>query len=276
VPWRDRVDRRPGGPLAASWFALAIGATAIAAGATAPTAGQRVDPEVAAAVDAQLDALGRSDALLAARYAARSGEAAGRVRALYKLARAGWAPLWVDPEERGAAAHRRAAARSILRRDLAEMAALREEMAAAAAARARLEGERRQAAVDRPAPGSLARPVEGVILDSFGRYRHDESGAELVRRGVHLRSRAGAEVVSVAAGEVRYAGPVRGLGVAVVVDHGAFRSVIGPLASTPLGVGDRIERGAVVGLAAGRRIYLELRLAVGAAGFPVDPAPLLE
>jgi len=251
-------------------------ATAIAAGATTEDDPRPADPEVVAAVDARLQAVKKTIGLLNDRYRLRSQETAGRVRAMYKLARAGWAPLWVDVDQRRLAARRRAAARQILHRDLHELELLRDEMAVADAAHDRLERERSQARVVRPSPHSLARPVKGPLLTRFGTYRDPESRAELVRRGVELRCQAGSPVGAVEAGTVRYAGPLRGLGVAVVVAHDGFLSVVGKLAQTGLAVGDRVERGAPLGTAAGRRVYLEVRLAVGDGGYPVDPAPLLE
>jgi murein hydrolase activator len=229
--------------------------------------------EMLAAIEAQLEAVGRTEALLDTRTSVRAAELERRVRSAYKLLRAGWAPLWVEADERGATARRVAAIRRIVRRDLDELAQLRAEIDAARAARARLE-RRRGDATAAVAPQTLARPVPGAIVRSFGPYRHRDTGATLSRRGVELATRPGAEVVAAAAGEVRFAGPVRGLGLVVVVAGGGeLWTVTGGLDRVDVTRGDRVARGAPVGRAAGPRVHFEARLG-DSGGHPIDPTPL--
>lgn len=229
------------------------------------------------AFDAQLAVVARTDELLADKYQVRARELEHRVRASYKLLRAGWAPLWLDAEQRRAAARRQAAVRRTLARTKAEMALLRQEVAVAARARAYLEHARGAAASTRaPRPGSLHRPVApGTVVGAFGVHRHRPSNARLSRRGVELASAGGDPVGAVAPGTVRYAGPIRGLGQGVIVAHDGFLSVSGHLAELAVRPGDSVARGASLGIAAGERVVLEIRLDVGAGGYPVDPAPLL-
>jgi septal ring factor EnvC (AmiA/AmiB activator) len=248
--------------------------SALVAGATVTR--ESADPEIVAAIDARLAVLGKTADLLDNKYSAHARETHSRVRSLYKIARAGFAPLWVDADERGATLRRRAAARRILRRDLRELALLHDEIEVAEAARVRLEGERRQVDAIRPPPGSLARPVAGSIAAGFGTYRHRASRARLSRRGLELRARRGAAVVAVADGTVRYAGPVRGLDIAVVIEHDGFLSVIGRLTDPSVAAGERVVRGQRLAAAQRRRVYVEVRLAVGASGYPIDPQPLFE
>lgn len=249
------------------------------AAALASSAADRPGPsagDVVAAFDAQLAVIARTDEILADKYQARADELQRRVRAAYKLLRGGWAPLWVDPERRAAVVQRRALVKRALSRTGTELDLLRAEVTAAARARSYLE-EARQAAstIAAPAPGSLLRPVTpGEVVAGFGVHRH-RSGARLTRRGVELASAAGAPVQAVAAGVVRYAGPVRGLGDAVIVAHDGFLSVLGRLDEVTAQRGARVLSGAALGRAAGERVYLELRLDVGGGGHPVDPAPLL-
>ena len=61
----------------------------------------------------------------------------------------------------------------------------------------------------------------------------------------------------------------------VVLDHGGWLSVTAKLAPTTLHRGDRVARGDLLGHPARRRLYLEIRVAVGPGGIPIDPEPLL-
>jgi septal ring factor EnvC (AmiA/AmiB activator) len=256
--------------LAVVVLALA-GGVAGASRAGAGTSNRRL----ADTIDARIAAVEKTADLLDDKYADRSAETRQRVRALYKLTRSGWARLWFDADERRAALLRRAAARRILRRDFRELALLRKEIAAAVAAEERLQKERVQAPEVRlPPRGGLLPPVDGPMLTRFGSYRHRGSSARLTRRGVELRSSTGQEVRAPAAGEVRYSGAVRGLGNAVVIEHGDYYSVIGNLAALRVGLGAAVKPGDVLGKAAGRRIYVEIRLALGSGGQPIDPEPL--
>lgn len=272
----SRLSGRQG--LGALLVSLAIGSAALAS----PGHDRQEDSPMAGAAavqafDAQLAVVARTDELLASKYQVRALELEHRVRAAYKLLRAGWAPLWIDAEQRRAAARRQAAVRRTLARTKAEMALLRQEVAVAARARAYLEHARRAAAFTRaPKPGSLQRPVApGTMVAKFGVHRHQPSKARLSRRGIELASAKGNPVHAVAPGTVRYAGPIRGLGQGVIVAHDGFLSVSGHLAQLAVRAGDSLEHGAPVGHAAGERVVLEIRLDVGAGGYPVDPAPLL-
>jgi septal ring factor EnvC (AmiA/AmiB activator) len=235
------------------------------------------DPPVEQTIDRRLEIVGKTDGLLADKIEQREADTRSRVRALYKLTRSGRTPLWLDPERRRNFVRWRGAAARILHRDLRELELLYQERAVARRARARLERDRAAAAAaEPPAAGSLAPPVRGRVVAGFGRYRHDGSRATLVRRGVELASERGADVVAVAAGQVAFAGPLRGLGTAVVVDHGGYLSVIGRIGAAVVAAGDTVARGQPLGTARGGRIYLEIRLDLGAGGEPIDPAPLLD
>jgi murein hydrolase activator len=223
---------------------------------------------VVAALEAQRAAAERALATVEAQRSARAAARARRARAAYKALRSGGGePLPV--------ARRRAAARWLLARDRHEEQLLADEVATLAAATARLAADRAAAAVAPLPPAGLDRPARGALVRRFGPYRHDGSGATLTRRGVDLEVADRTEVRTVAAGVVRYAGPIRGLDHGVVVDHGGWLSVIGKLAPPAVAAGDVVARSEVIGQAARRRVYLEVRVAVGAGGLPIDPEPLL-
>jgi len=229
-------------------------------------------------LSAELAAAQRARAAVDDKVATASADRARRVRAAYKLLRAGTAPAWLDPDERMAAARRRAAVRYLLARDRAELGLLADERDQLAAAEGRLTADlARTATLPLPARG-LAWPTTGgprAVVAGFGPYLHETSGASLSRRGIELRVAAGSEVRAMADGLVRYAGPIRGLDTGVVVDHGTCLTVIGGLAELRQIAGAAVHRGDLLGGAAGRHIYVEVRLPVGAGGVPVDPLALL-
>jgi len=254
---------------------LALGLSSAAA--LASTGIEESPDEVVAAFDAQLDAIAQTDELLAQKYHAQATELERRMRAAYKIMRSGWAPLWVDPERRAAVAQRRALVVRALARTVDELAQLRGDITAAARARSYLEDAREAAwNATAPAPASLHRPVApGTMVQDFGIHTL-AGGVRLTRRGIELDSTAGAPVQAVAAGVVRHAGPVRGLGNAVIVAHDGFVSVVARLGEVTTQRGARVGRGDALAVAQGDRVYLEIRLDVGGGGYPVDPGPLLE
>ncbi len=227
-----------------------------------------------APLEDELGAARRAQAVLEHRVEDKDGHVRARVRALYKLTAFGDLPLWVDEGERAAALARRGAARRVILRDLEERKVLRAELAAAEADVARLEREAETARFLAAIPildGSLARPVPGDVVASFGIYNDERTHVRLARRGVELHA-ASSEVVAAASGQVTWAGPLAGLGTVVVVDHGqGVVTVTAWLAHAAVARGDLVAAGDPIGRAAGSRIYFEVRR----GGRPVDPFPLL-
>jgi septal ring factor EnvC (AmiA/AmiB activator) len=79
-------------------------------------------------------------------------------------------------------------------------------------------------------------------------------------------------VVAAADGQVRWAGPLVGLGTVVAIDHGGgLVTVTTGLAGAAVARGDLVMAGAPIGRAAGPRVGFEVRR----GGRPVDPYPLL-
>jgi murein DD-endopeptidase MepM/ murein hydrolase activator NlpD len=219
----------------------------------------------------------RTEAVLEDKRADLDAAARRRLRSLYKLSRASRPALWFEPSARGQVLRRRAAIVRVLRRDLAERAILDDEVRAAGNAAATLVTLEAIPAAPPPAPASLLRPVRGApIVGRFGAYR--EGRLELARRGIELRVRPGAAVVAPVDGQIRFVGPLRGLGGVVIIDHGDLRAIVaGVDAAEPAGAGRSVQAGDPLGTASGARLGLEIRLRTGdAAGFPIDPAPLLD
>ena len=60
----------------------------------------------------------------------------------------------------------------------------------------------------------------------------------------------------------------------MILDHGAYVTVVGKLAEVALPVGAPIAAGDRIGRAARHRVYLEVRVKLGPGGLPIDPEPL--
>jgi septal ring factor EnvC (AmiA/AmiB activator) len=192
-----------------------------------------------------------------------------RLRAAYRVLHA------MPGDDAMAMARRRAAARLLLEREAGERTLLVDEAGQLHAARARIAGE----AAQLPSivvPRTLVRPAPGKVVRHFGTLAHERSKATLSRRGVDLDVEDGSSVSAPAAGTVRYAGPIRGLDQGVILDHGGYVTVLAKLGDVAVPIGAPVAAGDRIGRAAHHRIYLELRIMLGAGGFPIDPEPLLE
>ncbi|MET3437069.1 peptidoglycan DD-metalloendopeptidase family protein [Sphingomonas sp. 1185] len=123
-------------------------------------------------------------------------------------------------------------------------------------------------------PGTYRLPVAGRVASGFGEI----SDAGVRARGITLATGPHAPVVAPAGGEIRYAGPFRGYGGIIIVDHGAgWTSLVTGLGGIAVRVGQRVAAGAVLGRAGqGRggmapRVTMELRR----DGRPMDITALL-
>lgn len=121
--------------------------------------------------------------------------------------------------------------------------------------------------------GRLPRPVEGAVVEKFGRTRNAEVNADVFSNGVKWRTAPGATVAAVADGDVLYAGPFMNYGLMVLVGHAdGLHSIYAHLSETPVVRGQKIAAGASVGRSGrdeqGRPlVYFELRV----RGTPVNP-----
>ncbi|MEO0061801.1 MAG: hypothetical protein RLZZ08_361 [Pseudomonadota bacterium] len=118
-------------------------------------------------------------------------------------------------------------------------------------------------------PRPFILPVTGRTLAGFGSPLNG-----MASKGLTLAPAPGAQVVSPAAGRVAFAGPYRGYGRIVIVEHsGGWTSLVTGLARTDVQVGDVLVGGAPLGIAARARpaVTLELRQ----LGQPVDPLPFV-
>jgi septal ring factor EnvC (AmiA/AmiB activator) len=117
-------------------------------------------------------------------------------------------------------------------------------------------------------PSPYILPVTGRTLAGFG---SEQDGT--LSQGLTLAPPANAQVVSPAAGRVAYAGPYRGYGQIVIIEHpGGWTSLVTGLARSDVAVGEELVGGAPLGVAGPGRptITLELRH----QGAPVNPLDL--
>ncbi len=149
--------------------------------------------------------------------------------------------------------------------------------AARAAAESRLAPERPDStaglavSVARPIPAALATrlPVGGMALVRFG--ERDSLGN--ISKGVTLKVRPGAQVVSVAAGRIAFAGPFRGYGRILIVEHATgYHTVLAGLDQVSVEVGQQVGAGEPVGTMSATadpppQLYYEVRR----GGDSVDP-----
>lgn len=108
-----------------------------------------------------------------------------------------------------------------------------------------------------PAPSPYYLPVTGRTVGGFGAPTDAGPSTSLT-----LAPRAGAQVVAPAAGRVAFAGPYRGYGQIVIIEHaGGWISLVTGLARIDVRVGDRLVGGSPIGVAGPGRptIALELR-----------------
>lgn len=129
-------------------------------------------------------------------------------------------------------------------------------------------------AVPAPAAGfapAYRLPVAGRVVAGLGEI--SETGVR--SRGLTLACAPGASAAAPAAGRVLYAGPFRGYGGIVIIDHGkGWTSLVAGLGEVVAHEGDRVAQGAPIGRASGgdsSRITVELRR----RGVPMDLAQLL-
>jgi septal ring factor EnvC (AmiA/AmiB activator) len=114
-----------------------------------------------------------------------------------------------------------------------------------------------------PAPYLL--PVTGRTVIGFGARRGASASS-----GVTVAPRAGAQVVAPAAGRVAFAGPYRGYGRIVIIEHaGGWTSLVTGLARTDVAVGATLVAGAPLGIAA--QVRPEVTLELRSDGEPVNP-----
>ncbi|TWA71280.1 septal ring factor EnvC (AmiA/AmiB activator) [Azospirillum brasilense] len=165
------------------------------------------------------------------------------------------------------AAEQRQAEQKLAEQKAAEQRAAEQKLAEQRAAdqRAKAEAENARAAPSPPAGERL--PVGGRVTVRYGEA--DRYGA--TSRGVTIQARAGSTVVSPQAGTIVFAGPFRGYGQILIVEHShGYHSLIAGFGRIDTAVGRRVATGEPIGLMpadGSPDLYFELRR----HGQPINP-----
>lgn len=127
--------------------------------------------------------------------------------------------------------------------------------------------------------GRLEWPAPGRVIAPFGKFRHPEFAADVVRKGIDIDVREGGEVRAVEKGRVVYADRFSGYGHMVIVDHGErYYTIYGHLSEILKKTGEAVARGEILGRAGdsdslgGAKLYFEIRK----DGRSIDPVPWLK
>jgi septal ring factor EnvC (AmiA/AmiB activator) len=120
--------------------------------------------------------------------------------------------------------------------------------------------------------GTMVAPVSGKLTRRFG--ENDEVGA--ASKGIVLAARPGGQVVAPFDGRVEFAGPFRGYGQILIIEHGdGYHSLLAGLERIEGVAGQWLVAGEPVGIMPagdrGAALYLELRH----HGQPINPLPWL-
>jgi len=120
----------------------------------------------------------------------------------------------------------------------------------------------------------LIMPVRGQLVLAYGQQA---TGAESASKGISIATRTKAQVVAPYDGQVVYAGPFRGYGQILIIEHGGrYHTLLAGLERIDAVTGQWILAGEPIGIMGGPQerspeLYLELRH----AGQPVNPLPWL-
>lgn len=121
------------------------------------------------------------------------------------------------------------------------------------------------------AHGALPLPVRGPVVARYG----EADGVGQTLRGIRIRTAEAAQVVAPHDGQVVFAGPFRGYGLLLIIDHGeSYHSLLAGAEELDVEVGQWVLAGEPVGRmgrpAKGKpELYVELRQ----DGQPVNPLP---
>ena len=122
--------------------------------------------------------------------------------------------------------------------------------------------------------GNLLPPVNGKLLNNFGRERDKIYNTYIVHNGVSIRVRKGAPVRSVFNGKVLYTGTLDGYGNIIIIGHGMnYHSLYGHLDEIISSTGKTVRSGQIIGRSGdsgsvkGEALYFEMRY----KGKPIEP-----
>ena len=123
------------------------------------------------------------------------------------------------------------------------------------------------------ARGLLPFPAVGRVVGRYGQT----TDTGLTRKGITIRTRPDAQVIAPYDGQVVFAGPFRGYGQLLIIEHGeGYHSLVAGMARIDGFIGQWVLAGEPVGVMGSREggkpaLYLELRR----KGRPINPLPWL-
>ena len=124
--------------------------------------------------------------------------------------------------------------------------------------------------------GRLKLPLNGPILNKFGRKRVKEYGSYIVYNGINVKATKGSHVKAVFDGKILFAGELEGYGNLVIIGHGKiYHSLYGHLDDIKVSVDEVVKTDEIIGLSGdsgsleGEVLYFELRK----NGKPIQPLP---
>ncbi len=125
------------------------------------------------------------------------------------------------------------------------------------------------------ARGSMPFPVIGTLKGKYGEAISSADEAGLRAKGITIAARAGAQVVAPFDGIVAFAGPFRGYGRLLIIEHSeGYHTLLAGLGRIDCVVGQRVLAGEPVGVMendGAPALYVELRR----DGQPINPLPWL-
>jgi murein DD-endopeptidase MepM/ murein hydrolase activator NlpD len=144
--------------------------------------------------------------------------------------------------------------------------------------------ERRAARTRKPQPLPVAfsPPVRDFsvsrITSRFGLRSDSRYNTEEFHYGIDIKGNTGEKVIAAAPGTVTFAGRQRGFGKLVIIDHGhRISTVYGHLSKLGVAVGERIERGELIGIIGrtGNATCIHLHFEVRKEGKAINPLDYL-
>lgn len=121
------------------------------------------------------------------------------------------------------------------------------------------------------AKGNIPYPVKGNIIKKYG----DATDSGLSAKGITIRTRPNAQVISPYDGTVLFAGPFRGYGKLLIIEHGdGYHTLLAGIGRLDTSVGQSLLAGEPVGIMvadSNPSLYIEIRK----NGQPVNPATWL-
>nr|WP_231920699.1 peptidoglycan DD-metalloendopeptidase family protein [Magnetospirillum sp. XM-1]CUW38301.1 Putative Membrane-bound metallopeptidase\ len=225
------------------------------------------------------------EAELAASKAAREAELAAQRAAQQAIAEAKARDEEASKAAQQAAAEARArqeaAARAAQEAELRAQAEAKEKQLAAEKAAHEAEVASREAAATRPvkndrpfsqAQGRLPYPARGRVVETYGQ----PNDVGHVSKGITINTRKAAQVIAPYDGHVAFAGPFRGYGLLLIIEHSeGYHTLLAGMAQIDCAVGQKLLTGEPVGVMgqddSKPNLYVELRR----NGQPVNPLPWL-